>query len=538
MRPSSLALNHNNFKTHHTLGSSCRRVPLPCTSRSRALHRSSRTPLDETCVAPLRCSSGGSLGDDDDTTSSLVTTGSPNVLVVGAGPVGTTAACLLSDRLGPSASVTILERRSDPTRMDDASRMSARLYPMALNERSFDALARARLEDIQGGHKLRGFAVLTKEGRVKQFNLPGQDEDKRILIDWVTWTSNLITLARQKHPRINFQFDTPLRPSAFDVDAQTVTLDDGTVMKYDLLVGADGANSVVRTALYGDACTKVLYDGTNVGYRILQGVDPSYLTNDMLRAIYDNDDNTARIFRCGSKKTSIVLFRSCVDPSRIDAMYTGTVALLSDATAYSETVHAIEGLPHSVALAIAASNAANAHNPPSSFGQVRWMREFGKGHVALVGDAAHSVTSSLGQGATTGLGSAVALADAINTDDIAGSVSAYSASRAPQAHALQRMEVLNAYATSGWRNPNASKLWSVIARAASTLGLIGGLLLSRVNSGVRHSTLFHGLIDPSITLRDLENQFYKCISLGVCVLAILTSCLCMLARARMNAALL
>ena len=126
---------------------------------------------------------------------SHVTTGSPNVLVVGAGPVGTTAACLLSDRLGPSASVTILERRSDPTRMDDASRMSARLYPMALNERSFDALARARLEDIQGGHKLRGFAVLTKEGRVKQFNLPGQDEDRRILIDWVTWTSNLITLA-------------------------------------------------------------------------------------------------------------------------------------------------------------------------------------------------------------------------------------------------------------------------------------------------------------------------------------------------------
>ena len=46
------------------------------------------------------------------------------------------------------------------------------------------------------------------------------------------------------------------------------------------------------TCNFYHACTKVLYDGTNVGYRILQGVDPSYLTNDMLRAIYDNDDNT------------------------------------------------------------------------------------------------------------------------------------------------------------------------------------------------------------------------------------------------------
>ena len=70
--------------------------------------------------------------------------------------------------------------------------------------------------------------------------------------------------------------------------------------------------------------------------------------------------------------------------------------------------------------------------------------------VALVGDAAHAMTISLGQGCNTGLESSIVLCDLLERSLMSGELplcavpSQYTVQRRAQAHAMQRIELMHA----------------------------------------------------------------------------------------------
>jgi 2-polyprenyl-6-methoxyphenol hydroxylase-like FAD-dependent oxidoreductase len=131
----------------------------------------------------------------------------------------------------------------------------------------------------------------------------------------------------------------------------------------------------------------------------------------------------------------------------------------------------------------------NALTTSNQFGRiVRNNRYYGPSAV-LVGDAAHAVTSSLGNGCNLGLGSVRALAaalDGVGGEDqeaLQGSLEKYSASWVPEAHAFQRMEQLMALSLRSGPLGALLKLSHLCSAA-------GGMLLSIVAPKAFPSALF------------------------------------------------
>lgn len=91
-------------------------------------------------------------------------------------------------------------------------------------------------------------------------------------------------------------------------------------------------------------------------------------------------------------------------------------------------------------------------------------------HAVLVGDAAHAVTSVLGQGCNTALSTCTALDRALsagdinNTEQLDQALEQYNAEWLPQAHALQQLEYMS-----------VSHCTASSVRRASTILICGAL---------------------------------------------------------------
>jgi 2-polyprenyl-6-methoxyphenol hydroxylase-like FAD-dependent oxidoreductase len=170
-----------------------------------------------------------------------------------------------------------------------------------------------------------------------------------------------------------------------------LTLTDGTSMRGDVVVGADGVSSAVRRRLHPNEPLP-----RPSGYHALRGVthDAAESLGDVNAAVYLGDGIEAGLARAST--TSVYWYISLLD----DLVSAETTA----ADVLTRCTHHLDARFSSVARAAA----------PADLRLDRlWVRDplgqWGSGRVTLLGDAAHPVLPHTAQGAALALEDAVAL---------------------------------------------------------------------------------------------------------------------------------
>ena len=209
---------------------------------------------------------------------------------------------------------------------------------------------------------------------------------------------------------------------AQDGQGVTVSLADGSTEHGDLVVGADGLHSQVRTALVGDGPPRYS------GYTAWRGIVPL-------------DRSLADRLRPGESWGRGCLF----GVARLggNQAYWWASARAAERTGGSPaeekaTMERRFGVWHDpipelidATLEQAIVRSGQYDRPP--------LRRWSAGRVGLLGDAAHPMLASLGQGACQAIEDAAALGDAVGAGaDVTVALQAYAARRAPHAAAVVR----------------------------------------------------------------------------------------------------
>lgn len=190
----------------------------------------------------------------------------------------------------------------------------------------------------------------------------------------------------------------------------TLQLTDGTRLQADLVVAADGARSAVAAAAgfdvqrvrHSDGITRVLLDRTGMQGPEWDGVIDTYdYRHRPLRVLYTP---------CGAK-----LFYLCLMAPLDDHAAT---AVPVDAGLWTRSFPAL-------APALARIGDQGRHD---RYGTTR-LHRWSSGRIAVVGDAAHAMPSSLGQGAGVSMLNALEMAEAVAADPTDGLASWEAAMR-------------------------------------------------------------------------------------------------------------
>ncbi len=216
---------------------------------------------------------------------------------------------------------------------------------------------------------------------------------------------------------------------------------DGKEARGDLLIGADGVHSRIRTQLFG--ATKPRY----CGYTCWRGIAHTTRTDIETWAwgkgcqfgITPMSENRAYWFAqryapegeqdapCGRKSQVYTLFRDWHEP------IPEIIAATEEATILRNDVYEGQYLPH-------------------------WSR----GRVTLLGDAAHTMTPNLGQGACIAIEDAVELTTCLSIEnDIMAALRLYEKRRIRRANAIARLAGFLGKAVQ-LENPTASALRNVV----------------------------------------------------------------------------
>jgi 2-polyprenyl-6-methoxyphenol hydroxylase-like FAD-dependent oxidoreductase len=209
---------------------------------------------------------------------------------------------------------------------------------------------------------------------------------------------------------------------AQDAEGVTVSLANGSTEHGDLVVGADGLNSRVRTALVGDGPPRYS------GYTAWRGIVPL-------------DRSLADRLRPGESWGRGGLFGvAMLGGSQAYWWASARTGERSGGSAAEEKAAVErrfeiwhEPIPELIdaTLEQAIVRTCQYDRPP--------LRRWSEGRVGLLGDAAHPMLASLGQGACQAIEDAAALGDAVGaSSDTTLALRAYGARRAPHAAAVVR----------------------------------------------------------------------------------------------------
>ncbi|WHS62757.1 FAD-dependent monooxygenase [Pseudomonas sp. G2-4] len=220
-------------------------------------------------------------------------------------------------------------------------------------------------------------------------------------------------------------------------DGVTVRFEDGSTDEADLLIGADGLNSVIRQQMLGE--TPIRPSGY-VAWLAVTPFSHPVMTEGYVAHYWGRGK---RFGLCDVGDGQAYWWGTCNHENAADAAL--NISKQEVLSAYAgwapEVLAAIEATPDSALLKMHARDR-------------RPVEQFCDGHVALLGDAAHPMLPSLGQGAAQAIEDAVVLADRLaHMPDLRTALANYQAYRHPRANGIV----------------NAARFMSGIEQAESTL---------------------------------------------------------------------
>ena len=251
----------------------------------------------------------------------------------------------------------------------------------------------------------------------------------------------------------------------------TVRLADGREERGSMLIGADGAKSVIRTQLVGDR--ELRYAGYVYFRAIVEYQDPAFPAG-VSRILYGRG---ARFGMCPVGEGRVYWFGIVnVPEDSTDAPIGRKGEVLQRFNGWVRPVEAlIEATPES-----AISRTAVYDIEP--------MQRWGDGRATLLGDAAHATTPGMGRGASEAIEDAAVLADCLtgvvgrsDRSAVASALRSYEARRiAPTTTVIKRSR--SAGALGQWENPLACSVRDALMRTG-----VGRMVARSMEADFRHT---------------------------------------------------
>ncbi len=352
------------------------------------------------------------------------------VAIIGAGPSGLLLAHYLLRR-HQEYQIDIYERFSDP-RIIALSK--SRTFPVTLNDRGI-----AALEKIEGlsaallaiSMKITGSIAHQKHGKVTAIerNKPLYAIDRNSLATLLL--EKLVEKSQSNKLNIHFNCQC----SEVDFSAKKLVLqnqEDSFTENYDLLIGADGARSVVRKYFLNTE---------------LFEYEQKYLPNDY-KSIFLHSEQVKTNLKSGKihtwrldDGTAIIMLH---EP---DGKMSGIISFnrhqnqVSHLSTKEEVLQLFqENFPEISQLITESEIKDFLARPISTVLTIRCNRYHYGDSVLLIGDAAHAVSPSIGQGCNSALEDVVIFDNLLDEySDIATAIEQFTIRRQPDAHALAEL---------------------------------------------------------------------------------------------------
>lgn len=402
--------------------------------------------------------------------------GPRRITIVGGGLAGPLLACLLADQ---GREVTVVERRGDP-RADGYE--GGRSINLALSARGIQALQRIGLAEavLDTVVPMQGRMMHDPEGRTS-FSpysvIPGEaiNSVSRGLLNC------MLLDAAESRPGVTLHFDVECDQLDVEHASLRMTHADGAVqqLEADLLVGADGAGSIVRQAMHRAEPTD---DGTEFidsGYKELTipaGPDGSFLLRKdalhiwprghfMLIALPNEDGSfTCTCFWPHEGPESFAAVQSPDEiRSFFDTHFRDAAALMPDLVD------------------------EYGRNPVGPLGTVHCRRYHHGATTVLIGDAAHAIVPFFGQGMNASFLDCLRLAECIDRHDSPGDALAdYDSTQRPDGAAIAHLSLRNFIEM---RDHTASPLFRLLQRCRKRLNRMAPRLYAPLYNMVSFTTI-------------------------------------------------
>jgi kynurenine 3-monooxygenase len=356
-----------------------------------------------------------------------------NIVIIGAGPAGLLLAHYLLRR--GNYHIDLYERRRDP-RLSDIS--SDRTFPISLQERGRKAIrAIVGLEEAITAQSVfcQGTIMYGKKGKVRQI----PRTNPVLTIDRNRLVSILLKHLTETHSSSQVKVHFNSECIAVDGTTKTVTLKpkegDNFTVHYDLLVGADGARSQIREYLTENAGLVCSQNYIPDAYKsvYLSRLNPSAgveLEPNKIHAC--NLNNQVRMLMVPQPEDQlhgVIIFEAENNPLE-------ELSTKEELKAFFQENFPIFGQLMSLEEA-----EALLKRPVARTLTVLCDRFHDGDSVLLIGDAAHAVSPSIGQGCNSSLEDVLILGQLLEKyrDDWSQVLPLFSEQRVPDAHALREL---------------------------------------------------------------------------------------------------
>jgi kynurenine 3-monooxygenase len=350
------------------------------------------------------------------------------IAIVGAGPAGILMAHYLIRR--PNYEVHVYEKRGDPRQTDNT-----RTFPIGLQSRGLAAIRKIDgLEDAleQTGVWLSGAYLYRK---AKGFRISGATSLNLGRNDIASvMMQELLRAKPATNSSIALHFDSTLEK--LDLDNKVLMVNQRNSSRsesFDGLVAADGARSQVRQQLAEMGELKFEADNIPDQYKSIYSARKSADGSFMIEPGCINGwmKGTVRVIMVPLKEDSCsgaFVFKEGEDP----------FSHMESAEAVQDYFN--EMFPETLAKIITLKEAEDLiKRPVSTLLSVKCDRMTVKDCVLLIGDSAHAVSASVGQGCNSALQDVMIFGGCLdqNNDDWCKALPAFNAQRLPDAHALR-----------------------------------------------------------------------------------------------------
>lgn len=363
------------------------------------------------------------------------------VVIVGAGPSGILLAHYLLRR-EEHYNIDIYERRSDP-RIVEFSK--SRTFPLTLGERGLSALR--QIEGLEEAVKAISVPIIGAISHLKNGKTQLRTRQKPLFaLDRTNLAIALLEKLTEKYnsSRLNVHFDQ--KCTQVDFAAKTVTFQNVAeaasedvatelTVEYDFLIGADGARSVVRENFLGTE-----------GFECEQ----RYVSNDYKSLFLPQPDKRLGIefpsgYIHGWRRNDgmVVLLLHQLDGTMSGVIFfpanENRIVGLSTKQEVLQFFH--DHFPEVGKLMPEAEAEAFLKRAISKVLTVRCNRYHHGDRVLLIGDAAHAVSPSIGQGCNAALEDVVVFNSLLDeySDNWAKALEQFTIRRQPDAHALTEL---------------------------------------------------------------------------------------------------